>query len=76
MTETRRDMSCFQKVYFELSFPALMERVRLLMPRITVLTLIEEIEVNAWGWDHLGEMRKQYSDINFDFAHDGMKNQT
>lgn len=50
-----------------------MERVRLLMPRRTVLTHIEEIEVNAWGWDHLGEMRKQYSDINFDFAHDGMK---
>lgn len=50
-----------------------MKRVRLLMPRITVLTHIEEIEVNALGSDHLGEVRKQYSDINLDFAHEGMK---
>jgi phosphoribosyl 1,2-cyclic phosphate phosphodiesterase len=63
----------YDKIRDEISFAALMERLRLLKPRRTILTHIEEIEVNAWGWEHLDKMRKQYSDINFDFAYDGMK---
>jgi phosphoribosyl 1,2-cyclic phosphate phosphodiesterase len=63
----------YDKIKDEISFPTLIQRLRLLKPKRTVLTHIEEIEVNAWGWHHLDRMRKQYSDINFDFAYDGMK---
>jgi phosphoribosyl 1,2-cyclic phosphate phosphodiesterase len=63
----------YDKIKDEISFPALMERIRLLRPKRTVLTHIEEIELNAWGWDYLNRMKKQYSDINFDFAYDGME---
>jgi phosphoribosyl 1,2-cyclic phosphate phosphodiesterase len=63
----------YDKIKDEISFPALMERIRLLRPKRTVLTHIEEIELNAWGWDYLNRMKRQYSDINFDFAYDGMK---
>jgi phosphoribosyl 1,2-cyclic phosphate phosphodiesterase len=63
----------FDKMKREIAFPALMERIRQLRPKRTVLTHIEETELNAWGWDYLDRMKKQYSDINFDFAYDGMK---
>jgi phosphoribosyl 1,2-cyclic phosphate phosphodiesterase len=63
----------YDKVRCEISFPAVMERIRLLRPRRTILTHIEEIEVNRWGWNHLNRMKKQYSDVNFEFAYDGMK---
>jgi len=63
----------YEKIKSEISFPALMERIRLLRPKKTVLTHIEEIEINSWSWRYLEKMKKQYSDINFDFAYDGMK---
>jgi hypothetical protein len=66
----------YDKIKDEISFPALMERIRLLRPRRTVLTHIEEIEVNAWGWDYLDRMKKLYADVNFDFAYDGMEIET
>jgi len=63
----------YDKIKCEISFPAVMERIRSLRPKRTVLTHIEEIEVNRWGWEHLDRMKKQYSDINFRFAYDGME---
>jgi len=63
----------YEKIKSEISFPALMERIRLLRPKKTVLTHIEEIEINSWSWRYLEKMKKQYSDINFDFAYDGME---
>jgi phosphoribosyl 1,2-cyclic phosphate phosphodiesterase len=66
----------YDKIKDEISFPVLMERIRLLRPRRTVLTHIEEIEVNAWGWNYLAKMKKLYADVNFDFAYDGMEIET
>jgi phosphoribosyl 1,2-cyclic phosphate phosphodiesterase len=66
----------YDKIKDEISFPALMERIRLLKPKRTVLTHIEEMEVSAWGWDYLDRMKEQHSDINFDFAYDGMEIRT
>jgi len=63
----------YDKIKDEISFPALMERIRMFKPKRTVLTHIEEIEVKAWGWEYLDQMKEQYSDINFDFAYDGME---
>jgi len=62
-----------EKIKGEISFPAMIERIRLFKPKRTILTHIEEIEINAWGWDYLEKMKKQYSDVDFDFAYDGMK---
>jgi hypothetical protein len=64
--------SC-EKIKREIPFDDLMERVRLLRPKRTVLTHIEEIEVDAWGWDHLEKMKRRYADVDFDFAFDGME---
>jgi len=63
----------YRKVKKEISFPALMKRIRHLRPKKAILTHIEEEELRVWGWDYLDKMKKRYSDINFDFAHDGMK---
>ena len=49
-----------------------MQRLREVKPKKTLLTHIEEVEVNVWGEKHLQKMKKQYSDVDFDFAHDGM----
>lgn len=63
----------YEKIRTEISFPALMERIRLLKPRRTILTHIEEIELNIWGWNHFEKMKGQYPDINFEFGYDGME---
>lgn len=63
----------YDKIKSEIAFPALMKRIKLLKPKRTLLTHIEEVEINAWGWDYLDKMKNQYSEINFDFAYDGMK---
>lgn len=63
----------YEKIRCEISFPAVMERIKLLRPKRTILTHIEEIDVSAWGWHYLEKMKKQYSNINFDFAYDGME---
>lgn len=63
----------YEKITWEISFPALMERIRLLRPKKTVLTHIEEIEIQTWGWSYLDRTKKQYPDIDFEYAHDGME---
>lgn len=62
-----------EKIKNEISFPSMIERIRLFKPNRTILTHIEEIEINAWGWNYLEKMKKQYSDVDFDFAYDGMQ---
>jgi len=62
-----------EQVKTEISFTALMKRISNLRPKRTILTHIEESELNNWGWNYLAKMKKQYSDVNFDFAYDGMK---
>lgn len=51
----------------------MIERIRLFKPKRTILTHVEEIEMNVWSWDYLKKMKEQYSDVNFDFAYDGME---
>ncbi len=63
----------YEKIKHEIPFPALMERIKLLKPKRTILTHIEEIEINAWGWNYLDKMKERYADVNFDFAYDGME---
>jgi len=50
-----------------------MQRVREIKPKKTLMTHIEEIEVNIWGEEHFQQMKKKYSDVNFDFVYDGME---
>ena len=57
----------------EISFDDLMQRLREIKPKKTFITHIEEVEINVWGDEYLQKMKKQYSDIDFDFAHDGME---
>ena len=63
----------FSDIPSEISFDDLMQRLKEIKPKKTLLTHIEEVEVNVWGGKHLQKMKKQYSDIDFDFAHDGME---
>jgi phosphoribosyl 1,2-cyclic phosphodiesterase len=63
----------YEKIKSEISFPAMMKRIKLLKPKRTILTHIEEDEINAWGWNYLNKMKEQYADVDFDFAYDGME---
>jgi len=63
----------FSTLTHEISFDSLMERIREIKPKKTILTHIEEVEVNIWGEKHLEKMKKDYSDINFDYAYDGLE---
>lgn len=63
----------FSDIKTEISFDDLMKRLKETRPKKTILTHIEEIEVNVWGEKHLKHMKKKYSNISFEFAHDGMK---
>ncbi len=63
----------FSDIPSEISFDALMKRLEEIKPKKTLITHIEEIEVNIWGEEHLQKMKRQYSDIDFDFAYDGME---
>lgn len=63
----------YKKIKQEIGFPTLMKRLKLLKPKRTILTHIEEIEINRWGWPYLEKMRKKYSDIHFEYGHDGME---
>lgn len=67
------DCGLFSNIPSEISFDALMQRLREIKPKKTLITHIEEVEINIWGEKHLQKMIKQYSDIDFDFAYDGME---
>ncbi|UCD25985.1 MAG: hypothetical protein JSV75_03480 [Candidatus Bathyarchaeota archaeon] len=40
-----------EKIKGEITFPAMIERIRLFKPKRTILTHVEEIEMNVWSWD-------------------------
>ena len=63
----------FSDVNSEISFDELMKRIKEINPKKTILTHIEEVEINIWGEEYLQKMKEKYSDIKFDFAGDGMK---
>ena len=63
----------FSNIPSEISFDALMKRLKEIKSKKTILIHIEEVEINVWGNEHLQKMKKQYSNINFDFAFDGME---
>ena len=63
----------FSNIDSEILFNELMKRIREIDPKKVILTHIEEVEINVWGEEYLQKMKDKYSDIKFDFAHDGMK---
>lgn len=63
----------FSNISSEISFVDLMKRIKEIAPKRTVMTHIEEIEINIRGEKYLQTIKKKHSDINFDFASDGMK---
>ena len=63
----------FSAIPSEISFDSLIQRIREIKPKKTIFTHIEEVEINIWKEKHLEKMKKSYSDINFDYAHDGLE---
>ncbi|VVB75023.1 Ribonuclease Z [uncultured archaeon] len=63
----------YKTVKSEISFPSLMNRIKELNPKRTILTHIEELELQNWGINYLRKMKNKYADSNFDFAYDGME---
>lgn len=63
----------FSNISTEISFDDLMKKIKEINPQKTILTHIEEVEINIWGEEYLQKMKEKYSDIKFDFASDGMK---
>jgi phosphoribosyl 1,2-cyclic phosphate phosphodiesterase len=63
----------FSDIHTEISFDELMERIKEINPKKSILTHIEEVEINIWGEEYLQKMKEKYSDVKFDFANDGME---
>lgn len=61
------------EIKYEISFDALMNRLREIKPKKTIMTHIEEIEIKSFGEDYLDKLKKRYADVNFDYAFDGME---
>ena len=51
----------------------MIKRFKEITPKKVILTHIEEIELNRWGLEHLDKLKEEYPEINFEYAHDGMK---
>ena len=62
----------YKTIKSEISFPDLMKRIKEIKPKKTILTHIEEVELQKWGWHYMEEMKQKHSDINFEFGFDGM----
>lgn len=63
----------FSEATSEIKFNELMRRLREIKPKKIVLTHIENIELKIFGEKYLDKTKKQYPDINFNYAYDGMK---
>jgi phosphoribosyl 1,2-cyclic phosphate phosphodiesterase len=63
----------FEEIGNEILFVDLMNRIKSMGSKKAILTHIEEIEINHFGEDHLQKMKEKYSDIDFEFAYDGMR---
>ncbi|HPO06157.1 MAG TPA: hypothetical protein PLQ36_03530, partial [Candidatus Gracilibacteria bacterium] len=62
----------FSDLSSEIAFADLIQKVREINPQKTIMTHIEEIEINIWGEEHLEKLKTQYQDLNIEFAYDGM----
>jgi phosphoribosyl 1,2-cyclic phosphate phosphodiesterase len=67
------ECGAFSYVPDEISFKDMINRLREIKPKKTIITHIEEIELNTWGEKHFNDMKKHYKDVKFDYAYDGMK---
>lgn len=67
------ECGAFSYVPDEISFKDMINRCREIKPKKTIITHIEEIELNTWGEKHFESMKKEYPDVKFDYAYDGMK---
>jgi len=67
------ECGAFSYVPDEISFKDMIYRLREIKPKKTIITHIEEIELNTWGEKYFNDTKKQYPDIKFDYAYDGMK---
>lgn len=63
----------FSKINSEISFDKLIERIKEIRPKQTILTHIENVELKIWGEKHFNEMEYKHKDLNIKFAHDGME---
>lgn len=57
----------------EISFAECIKRIKETSPKKTIFTHFEEVELNVFGEKHFEKVKKEYKDVNFDFAYDGMK---
>ena len=62
----------YEKMKSELGFPMMMERLKKQTPKKIILTHIEEVELHTWWREYLEKMKKEYNDIPFEFAYDGL----
>ncbi len=56
----------------EISFDSLMTTIFKLDIRKTIMTHIEEVEIQRYGYDYYESLKDKYSEIDFDYAFDGM----
>ncbi len=60
------------EVETEISFDVLLNTVSKLNIKKTILTHIEEIEVQRFGMKYFESLKKKYSEVDFEYAFDGM----
>lgn len=60
----------YDKVKTEISFPSLMDKLRIWKPKSIILTHIEEIELHRRWREYMDKMKNQYKDIPMEFAYD------
>lgn len=60
------------EVKTEISFDEFMERVRSCSPKKTIVTHIEEVEVKRWWTSYFQELHEKFTDVNFEYASDGL----
>jgi len=63
----------FEEHKTEITLPELIKRLEYLLPKRTIITHIEEIDLNLKGNDYLDKLKKRYKYLNIDFAFDGME---
>jgi len=61
------------EVQSERSFDSLMQVLANRNIGKTILTHIEEVELQRFGWSYYESLKERYGDIGFDYAYDGME---
>ena len=61
----------YEKVKSELGFTEMINRIKTIKAQKTILTHIEECEIQSFGSEHLNKLKEQYKDVNFEFGYDG-----